>query len=48
MIDTHGHMVAAYVVATIIYVLYSVSLWWRSRKYTHRHPEEHRDEGPLR
>ena len=33
MIDTHGHMVAAYVVATVIYVLYAASLYLRARKY---------------
>ena len=33
MIDTHGHMVAAYVVATVIYVVYSLSLYLRAKKY---------------
>lgn len=36
MIDTTGHMVAAYVVATIVYLVYSVSLWLRGRKYRER------------
>ena len=26
-----GYMVAAYVVASVIYVVYSVTLWWRAR-----------------
>ncbi len=42
MIDTHGYMTAAYVVASVIYIAYSISLWVRARKYA-RHPE--RSEG---
>jgi hypothetical protein len=37
MIDTTGHMIAAYIAATAIYVAYTISLWVRARK--HRHPE---------
>lgn len=45
MIDTRGHMIAAYVVATTIYVLYSLSLYLRARKYRHvvGHPERSRE-----
>jgi hypothetical protein len=33
MIDTTRHMIAAYVAATVIYVLYTFSLWSRAKKY---------------
>jgi hypothetical protein len=33
MIETTGHMIAAYVVATTVYLLYSISLWVRGRRY---------------
>jgi hypothetical protein len=33
MIDTRGYMTAAYVVASVIYIAYSVSLWLRAKKY---------------
>ena len=36
MIDTTGHMVAAYVVASVVYLLYSASLWLRGRRYRAR------------
>ncbi len=33
MIETKGHMIAAYVVATVIYVAYMISLAVRARRY---------------
>jgi hypothetical protein len=33
MIDTTSHMTAAYVVASVIYIAYSLSLWTRARRY---------------
>jgi hypothetical protein len=33
MIDTTRDMTAAYIVATAIYVAYSISLWARARRY---------------
>ena len=33
MIDTTSYMTAAYVIATAIYVVYSISLWSRQRRY---------------
>ena len=33
MIDTTSYMVAAYIVATAIYLAYSISLWVRGRRY---------------
>jgi hypothetical protein len=36
MIDTHGHMTAAYVIASVIYVAYSISLFARARRYRRR------------
>jgi hypothetical protein len=33
MIDTRSHMIAAYCVATAIYIAYSISLWVRGRRY---------------
>ena len=38
------HMVAAYVVATAIYVAYSVSLWVRGRRLRERLDGERREE----
>ncbi len=32
MIDTRRDMIAAYIVATTIYVVYSISLWLRDRR----------------
>lgn len=32
MIDTRRDMIAAYVVATAIYLAYSISLWLRDRR----------------
>ena len=33
MIDTTGYMTAGYVIATSIYLIYSISLWSRARRY---------------
>jgi hypothetical protein len=33
MIDTRPNMIAAYIIATVIYVGYSISLWVRARRY---------------
>ena len=33
MIESTGYMTAAYVVATAIYVIYSITLWSRARRY---------------
>lgn len=36
MIDTQSHMTAAYVIASVIYIVYSISLWTRARRYRRR------------
>lgn len=33
MIESTGYMTAAYIVATVIYVIYSITLWSRARRY---------------
>jgi len=33
MIESTGYMTAAYIVATTIYVIYSITLWSRARRY---------------
>jgi uncharacterized membrane protein len=33
MIESTSYMTAAYIIATVIYVIYSISLWSRQRKY---------------
>lgn len=33
MIESTPYMTAAYIIATAIYVVYSISLWSRQRKY---------------
>ena len=33
MIESTPYMTAAYIVATTIYVIYSISLWSRQRRY---------------
>jgi hypothetical protein len=36
MIDTRSYMVAAYTVATLIYITYFASLWVRSRRVSEK------------
>lgn len=36
MIETRGYMTAAYIVAAVIYIAYSLSLALRARKYRRR------------
>ena len=43
MIESTSYMTAAYIVATAIYVIYSISLWSRQRKYR-RQLEETREQ----
>lgn len=33
MIESTGYMTAAYIVATSIYIIYSITLWSRARRY---------------
>ena len=33
MIESTPYMTAAYIVATTIYIIYSISLWSRQRRY---------------
>jgi hypothetical protein len=33
MIESTNYMTAAYVVATTIYIIYSITLWSRARRY---------------
>jgi hypothetical protein len=43
VIESTPYMTAAYIVATAIYVIYSISLWSRQRKYR-RQLEETREQ----
>jgi hypothetical protein len=43
VIDTTRDMVAAYIVATTIYVAYSLSLWLRARRYRRELDERGRE-----
>jgi hypothetical protein len=33
MIESTNYMTAAYIVATTIYIIYSITLWSRARRY---------------